>query len=323
MTALSVLPVGGIPEVRPGDDLARLIAAAVQLQDHDVVVVAQKIVSKAEGALVEVPATDATGEDPRRALARATAAAIVADAPWALIVRTSHGFVCANGGIDASNVPDGKLSLLPADPDASARAIRTGLAELAGVDVAVLIADTFGRPWRLGQVDVAIGLAGLGPIRDERGGVDRHGQPLTVTEAAVADELTAAADLVRSKADGIPVVVIRGFDYEASASARAADLVRDAETDLFARGRGMLAATLQQPWTDDDVSPLQHDDLAAVRLVADAAVLDTGPPTSLIVRDHLAAGLAAAVLADRGALVRWHADDRGIVVQGGRRAGGR
>ena len=316
--ALTVLPVTGLPEVSAGDDLVALVARAADLQDGDVVVVAQKIVSKAEGAVVDAPPTD-EGLDPRRALARASAADIVADAPWALIVRTHHGFVCANAGIDASNVPGGRLTLLPDDPDASARRLREGLRAAAGVDVAVIIADTFGRPWRVGQVDVAIGLAGLNPIRDERGGKDRQGQLLTVTEAAVADELAAASDLVRRKADGVPVVVIRGFDYEPADDAAAVDLVRDAGTDLFAKGRGMLGTALRATWPDGARAPLHDDDIAAVRAVAPAAeVLDPGPPTVLHVPDAFAAGLAAAVLADRGALVRRRHGEGAIVLEGGR-----
>ena len=323
MTELTVIGVAGLPEFRANDDLAQAITAAVVLQDRDVVVVAQKIVSKVEGAVVETPVAE-DGADPRRILARSFATDVVADAPWALIVRTTHGFVCANAGIDASNVPDGKLTLLPDDPDASARVLRERIRELAGVDVAVVVADTFGRPWRTGQVDVAIGVAGLDPIRDERGLVDREGQLLAVTEAAVADELAAAADLVRRKAEGVPVVVIRGFEYEDSETARATDLVRSPDFDLFARGRGMLGSALTGPWPEDVARPLDEDDLAAVREVApDVVVVGAGPPTVLAVADPLAAGLAAAVLADRGAAVRWRRDAAGVLLESGRIASAR
>ncbi|HVM21068.1 MAG TPA: coenzyme F420-0:L-glutamate ligase, partial [Egibacteraceae bacterium] len=196
---LTVIPVTGLPEVRHGDDLPALIAGAADLQDGDVVVVSQKVVSKVEGAVVSLQAGEGAAEA-RRRLAREQATEVVADSPWVLIVRTRHGLVCANAGIDASNVEPGLLTLLPDDPDRSARLIRDGLRAAAGVDVAVIVSDTFGRPWRNGQTDVAIGVAGLVPVRDERGAADRFGTTLDVTEAAVADELAGAADLVRTKA---------------------------------------------------------------------------------------------------------------------------
>lgn len=241
--ALEVIPVGGLPEVAPGDDLAALLVARATLRDRDVVVVSQKIVSKAEGRVVPLP----PGEDParaRRRLARAEAARVVVETEAVLITETPHGFVCANGGVDASNVEPGRLVLLPVDPDASARRLRDGLRARAGVDVAVVVADTFGRPWRLGLTEVAIGVAGMPALRDERGGRDRAGNLLGVTEVAVADELAAAADLARTKAGGVPVVVVRGFDWPAGADAGASALVRPAADDLFSRGRGALAAAL-------------------------------------------------------------------------------
>ena len=323
MSQLTVLPVAGLPELRAGDNLAEAIAGGVRLHDGDVVVVAQKVVSKCEGALVSTPSTE-PGVDPRRELARSVAAEIVADAPWALIVRTHHGFVCANAGIDASNVPDGMLSLLPDDPDLSAKQLRRDLEDVAGVNVAVIISDTFGRPWRVGQVDVAIGVAGLGPIRDERGARDREGRVLTVTEAAVADELAAAADLVRRKADGVPVVVIRGFAYEPDAGGTARQLVRDAETDLFAKGRGMLGAALVAAWPAGAVGSLEGRDVEAVLRVAPDALVDaTTSPTTITLTDGFAAGLAVAVLADLGAAVRWRREGDAIVVESGRGAPGR
>ena len=318
---LSVLPVAGLPELVPGDDLAAVIAGAVTLRNGDVVVVAQKVVSKVEGALVKPPPATSE-EDPRRSLARGLAAAIVADAREALIVRTQTGLVCANAGIDASNVPDGMLSLLPCDPDASAQRLREGLRSHAGADVAVVIADTFGRPWRVGQTDVAIGVAGMQPIRDERGGVDRQGNPLAVTEAAVADELAAAADLVRTKAEGVPVVVVRGFDWQPSATAGATDLVRPAVHDLFARGRGMLAAALtERAWPEAWAAGVGDDALDGARKVAPAlAVVEDGPPSVLAADDPFAAGLAAAVLTDHGLRVRWHREGPRVILEAGRPA---
>lgn len=235
--ALAVLPVTGLPEIRPGDDLAALIAVGAALRDGDVVAVSQKVVSKAEGALVR-PEPGETPEQARRRLALAEATAVVADTERVLIVRTRSGLVCANGGVDASNLADGQLALLPPDPDASARRLRAGLRSHAGVDVAVLVTDTFGRPWRTGQTEVAIGVAGLAPVRDERGAPDRTGRALEVTEVAVADELAAAADLVRTKAAGIPVVVLRGFAFTPDDDAHAGQLVRPLAEDLFPRATG-------------------------------------------------------------------------------------
>jgi coenzyme F420-0:L-glutamate ligase/coenzyme F420-1:gamma-L-glutamate ligase len=314
---LTVLPVRGLPEITPGDNLADLIAGAAELRDGDVVVVAQKVVSKAEGALVRL-GPDEPSDDARRRIARELAVEIVADAPWALIVRTAAGLVCANAGIDASNVPEGTLSLLPEDADRSAAAIRDGL-RAHGTRVAVIVADTFGRPWRLGQTDVAIGVAGLRPLRDERGTTDRQGRTMTVTEPAVADELAAAADLVRAKADGVPVVIIRGYTYDAVEDANARLLVRDAETDLFRRGGGMLAAALERQWPDGPMTGPTDDELAHARRVADdLEVVAAGPPARLAIGDAFAAGLAAAVLADAGLAVRWQAADGRVMLEVGR-----
>lgn len=221
--------------VAPDDDLTTVLLTAVTtagltLADGDVVAVASKVVALTEGRLVPLP----PGDEPRRQLARDEASAIVADAPWVLITRTHHGFVSANAGIDQSNVPDGTALLLPTDPDASAAALRNAIRERTGADVGVLVTDTFGRPWREGQTDVALGVAGIAGLRDERGGVDLHGRPLDVTVAAVADQLAGAADLVRTKAAGIPFVVLRGFDVGGEGTG--ADLIRDLDTDLFRWG---------------------------------------------------------------------------------------
>lgn len=229
---LSVAPVADLPEIVHGMDLGEMIADAVRLRDNDVVVISQKIVSKAEGAYAW-PQKGEGVHEARRRIAREQAQRIVADTPDVLIVETPHGFVCANAGIDSSNVPGGALTLLPTDPDASARRIRQRIADLDGVDVAVIIADTFGRPWRVGQTDVAIGSSGLQTLRDDRGGQDRHGAPLEATMVAVADELAAAADLVRRKHSDAAVVLVRGYDFTPSEQSTARDLIRDPADDLF------------------------------------------------------------------------------------------
>lgn len=305
MRPLQILPVAGLPEIRPGDDLVALIGGAAQLEDGDVVVVAQKIVSKAEGALVQPD----PGEDraaARRRLVRQEAVRVLADAPWALIVETRHGLVCANAGIDGSNVPGGALALLPADPDASARRLREGLHAETGRDVAVIVADTFGRPWRMGQTDVAIGVAGLTPLRDERGGVDRHGMLLEVTEVAIADEIAAAADLVRRKAEGVPVVVVRGLDWTPDDSATARALQRQAAMDLFPRGKGALADALAAPAEisrgADSPTPVEARRVVAAALTGGGGQVEAAFEAGTIVlrthgesaQDLLAIGAAAA-----------------------------
>lgn len=268
MSALRVEPVTGLPEIAAGADLATLITARTVLEDGDVVVVASKVVSKAEGAVVP----SRPGETRREARARVVAdqaVRIVADAPWVTIVETRHGFVCANAGVDASNVAGDDLVVLPDDPDASAQRLREGLRRLAGVDVGVVVTDTFGRPWRLGQTDVALGVAGMPALRSEIGGTDRHGQPLEVTEAAIADEVAAAADLVRGKADGLPVVVVRGLRYVPDEGAAAADLLRPPELDLFPRGRGGLGpALVAEPARYD--GPVDPRDLWRVQATVEA-----------------------------------------------------
>jgi len=309
---LSILPVRGVPEVRAGHDLAALVAARARLLDGDVVVVAQKVVSKAEGAL----AWPAPGEDratARRRLAREQAVRVVADSPDALIVETRHGLVCANAGIDASNVPDGALLVLPEDPDGSARALRASLRRASGSDVAVVVADSFGRPWRTGMTDIAIGVAGLRPIRDERGSPDRQGAALEVTRTAVADELAAAADLVRRKADGVPVVVVRGFPYERDERAGADLLQRPPAEDLFRRGRGGVADALsgRAPAADAALDPRAPDRVDLDRVAAAARQVG-GPGVQVSVGGGalfvtggaldagVAAGAAIAALADLG-----------------------
>lgn len=247
---LAVLPVTGIGEVRPGDDLATLITdAAPWLADGDVLVVTSKIVSKAEGRLVPVPTEEPARQAARDAVLAAQTTRTVASRGTTRIVQTHHGFVMASAGIDASNVDSGHLVLLPVDPDASARALRSALRDRYGLDVAVVVSDTMGRPWRVGLTDVALGAAGIAALRDYRGQADAHGNELHITQMAVVDELAGAAELVKGKYDQVPVAVVRGLPAGgAPAGEGARVLVRDAEHDLFplgtaeARAAGMRAA---------------------------------------------------------------------------------
>ena len=234
MTAeLRVVPVPGLPEVRPGDDLAGMVAAACEaaigLRDGDVVVVTQKVVSKAEGRLVDIDP-----EIGHRPIVEAESVRILRRRGDLIIAETEHGFVCANAGVDLSNVEAGQAALLPEDPDRSARRIRDALTHRFGVEVAVIISDTFGRTWRRGVTDVAIGVAGLRPVIDLRGTADALGRELQVTEVAVADELAAAAELVMGKSTGIAVAVLRGVDPAWLGDGSVVDdLVRRPDEDLF------------------------------------------------------------------------------------------
>lgn len=234
MTAeLRVVPVPGLPEVRPGDDLAGMVAAACEaaigLRDGDVVVVTQKVVSKAEGRLVDIDP-----ETGHRPIVEAESVRILRRRGDLIIAETEHGFVCANAGVDLSNVEAGQAALLPEDPDRSARRIRDALTHRFGVEVAVIVSDTFGRPWRRGVTDVAIGVAGLRPVIDLRGTADALGRELQVTEVAVADELAAAAELVMGKSTGIAVAVLRGVDLDWLGDGSVVDdLVRRPDEDLF------------------------------------------------------------------------------------------
>jgi coenzyme F420-0:L-glutamate ligase / coenzyme F420-1:gamma-L-glutamate ligase len=247
---LEIIALDGIPEVNPGDDLPQLIADALdashlRLADGDVLVVTQKIVSKAEGRLVELASVQPSelarewaerwDKDPRQVeLVLRESAAIVRMAPGGLIIsRTRHGLVCANAGVDVSNVGGGELaSLLPLDPDASARRIRDGLAVRAGASPAVIVSDSFGRPWRNGIVNVAVGTAGMEALVDLRGEPDAAGRVMRATVIAVADELASAADLAGGKVEQRPVVVVRGYEWRPS-EAGASVLVMEPERDLF------------------------------------------------------------------------------------------
>ncbi len=237
---LRIWPVTGIGEVRPGDDLATVIAdAAPWLADGDVLIVTSKIVSKAEGRLVDAPTDDPEKfERVRQAAIDSESVREVARRGPTRIVQTRHGLVLASAGVDASNVEPGRLVLLPEDPDASARRLRAGLRDKLGVAVAVVVTDTMGRPWRLGLVDLAIGVAGLRPLRDHRGQTDPYGNQLQLTQQAVADELAAAGELVKGKLGRVPVAVVRGVEpgLLADDAPGAAVLVRPAEEDLFSLG---------------------------------------------------------------------------------------
>jgi coenzyme F420-0:L-glutamate ligase/coenzyme F420-1:gamma-L-glutamate ligase len=238
---VSITPIEGLPEIREGDDLAALIAERAAFEDGDVLVVAQKVVSKAEGRVVrlaEVEPSDeaksiAVGADPRQieVILRETAR-IVRVRPPLVIAETRHGFVCASAGVDASNAPEpGSVVLLPEDPDASAARLRDRLREETGAEVGVIVSDSFGRAWRQGTTDVAIGVAGIQPLLDLKGLRDPTGYELHATVIAVADELAGAAELVIGKTDGVPAAVIRGVD--ARGDGRARDLVMPADRDLF------------------------------------------------------------------------------------------
>ena len=246
MKELKVLGVEGFPEVRPGDDLQRMIPDAVadDLRPGDVLVVTHKIVSKAEGRLVDLGTVEPSalakdyatryGKDPRQIeVVFRESRRIVRMDRGIVISETHHGFVCANAGVDASSVPrDDTVCLLPVDPDASAERLRDALARDPGVEVAVVITDSFGRAWRHGITDVAIGVSGMDPVTDYRGMDDPHGYPMEASVLAVADEIAAAAELVMGKTDGIPVAIVRGYSYSpASGSAR--DLLMPPERDMF------------------------------------------------------------------------------------------
>jgi len=231
VSAIEIIGIKGIPEIRPGNDLAAIIVAAIsqtgnELHRHDVLVVTHKVVSKQEGRIVEIPT-----EDAYRTLVEDESTGIVRRRGDLVIARTRHGFICANAAVDRSNVEPGYALLLPIDPDRSAHRLRTLIMRSTGVDVGVVITDTFGRPWRRGLVDVAIGVSGVTPILDLVGTKDTYGNELNVTEVAVVDEIAAAADLVMGKATSIPVAIVRGLSV--SGEGRATDLVRPATEDLF------------------------------------------------------------------------------------------
>jgi coenzyme F420-0:L-glutamate ligase/coenzyme F420-1:gamma-L-glutamate ligase len=236
MSRMTVWGVEGIGEIRPGDPLAEIIAAACAeppngpLADGDVLVVTQKIVSKAEGRLVPVDPDDPLSH---KSLVEAEAVRILRRRGDLVITETRHGFVCANSGVDLSNVQRGEAALLPLDSDRSARRIRDGIKARLGVQVGVIVSDTFGRTWRRGLTDVAIGVAGIAAVVDLRGTPDALGRTMQVTEVAAADELASAAELVMGKSSGLPVAVVRGVDPTWLRESTVGELVRDTGEDLF------------------------------------------------------------------------------------------
>ena len=245
MRAVEVLAIEGLPEVHPGDDLAELIAAHAQLRDGDVVVVAQKVVSKAEGRIRRLADVEAGAEaqeiakhliaapDPRAVQVVLDESVRVLRSDRVLITESRQGFVSANAGVDHSNVPgDDALTLLPEDVDASAARLRDGLRDRTGASVGVIISDTFGRPWRLGIVNVALGIASAPSVVDLRGGLDDNGKPLHATVLAVADDIAAAAGLVMGKTWRTPAVIVRGLE-PGDRTGKGRDLIRPPDEDLF------------------------------------------------------------------------------------------
>jgi coenzyme F420-0:L-glutamate ligase/coenzyme F420-1:gamma-L-glutamate ligase len=315
---LEVIPVVGLPEVAEGTDLAELIGEFAELLDGDVISVTSKIVSKAEGrSMSGVDRTEAIDAELVR---------VVAQRGDTRIVQTRHGLVLAAAGTDTSNTAPGTVLLLPVDPDASARALRDGLRSRYGVNVGVVVTDTLGRPWRNGQMDLAIGAAGIDVIEDLRGTTDSHGNTLAVTLPAIADELAAASELVKGKADGIPVAIVRGADDvvlpAGEHGAGAAALVRDAESDMFSLGTreaAWAAATARRT----PAGPRALDPAVASRLVEaalgppyagrDVAVTVSEAAFTVSGTDRLAVGAVVERLA-----VLLHAEGYGVALDGGR-----
>jgi coenzyme F420-0:L-glutamate ligase/coenzyme F420-1:gamma-L-glutamate ligase len=276
---IEILPVEGLPEFRPGDDLSGAIADKARwLRSGDIVVVTSKVVSKIEGRLVRVPADPEERDRIRRRLVFDESVRVIARRARTLITENRLGIVQAASGVDASNVATDELALLPADPDASALALRRGLRERLGVEVAVVITDTMGRAWRVGQTDVAIGSSGLKVLHAYRGQVDRQGNELAVTEIAVADEVAAAADLVKGKLGAMPVAVVRGLAI-GSETSTARDLVRPVEEDLFRLG------------TEEAIAQGRRE---AVPLARPVRSFTGEPVAEETVRAAVAAALAAA-----------------------------
>ena len=246
MNGIQVLPITGIPEISSGDDLADVLISlsSLNLENGDVLVVTHKIVAKAEGRIVDLRTVEPSalakqfareyGKDPRQieVVLRETRRIVRMDR-GVIISETHHGFVCANAGVDASNIPDEEsVCLLPVDPDASARRIRETLTERLELELAVIVSDSFGRAWRFGITDIAIGVAGMNPLVDYRGQKDEHGRLMDASVLAVADEISGAAELVMGKTDGVPAAIVRGYDYERGVGV-GTDLIMPPERDMF------------------------------------------------------------------------------------------
>lgn len=266
---LEIVPVLGIGELRPGDDLAAVIAKHTDLVDGDVVVVTSKVVSKVEDRLIRLESADpGEREAARQAAIDAETVRVVARRGDLRIVSTRHGFVMAAAGVDASNVARDELALLPIDPDASAERLRDGLRERCGVDVGVIVSDTMGRAWREGLTDAAIGVAGLTALTDPRGQVDAYGNTLDVTRVAVADEVAAAADLVKGKLGGIPVAVVRGLAVDGKLpddGNGSRELIRRAQDDMFRLGTvEAMAIARADASRANGVAPELHADAVEV-----------------------------------------------------------
>ncbi|WP_040837523.1 coenzyme F420-0:L-glutamate ligase [Nocardia brevicatena] len=305
---LRVLPITGLPEFRPGDDLADHIAArAPWLADGDILVVTSKIVSKVEGRIVAAPTGPEQRDAARRALVEQESVRVVARRGRTLITENRLGLVQAAAGVDGSNVERTELVLLPSDPDTSAKGLRSALAARLGVDLAVVVTDTMGRAWRNGQTDVAIGAAGLPVLHDYAGAVDGQGNELQVTQVALADELAAAAELVKGKLGGVPVAVVRGLTLTDDSSS-AADLIRRGPDDLFwlgtaeaiVRGRGeaVLMRRSVRSFAPDPVDPEVVRKAVAVALTAPAPH-HTRPVRFAWVRDRVLRERLLTVMAEK------------------------
>lgn len=314
---LELRPIHGFPEIRPGDDVAGAIAGlAPWLQDDDVLVVTSKIISKSEGRLIVVDAEDpAVREEVRQAAIETETVRVVARRGTLRIVETRHGLVMAAAGVDASNVATDEIALLPLDPDASARLLRDRIRELLGVTVGVVISDSMGRPWRAGIVDNAIGVAGLTALHDVRGATDKHGNVLAVTEVAIADEISAAADLVKGKLGGVPVAVVRGLTLTDSPIG-SRSLFRGAADDMFRLGTTEAIAVGREDAGGATVTPsrLHADAVEIITQMAAAEEADGGGGAQRAMQQAFLAFLAARPDATSRSCVAGHLTASAIVV---------